>query len=88
MLPSVRDVSAQYNSRISTGILNRALRESVDAHEPPMVHGRRLKFFYTTQAETRPPNLFFFAITRRASIFPTNVLVNKFRESFGWIKRP
>jgi GTP-binding protein len=35
---------------ISTGILNRLLRQAFEANPPPMVKGRRLKLFYATQA--------------------------------------
>jgi GTP-binding protein len=89
LLPAIRDVFTQYNSRISTGILNRALGEAVFAHEPPLVRGRRLKFFYATQASIRPPTLVVFCN------YPDNIhfsyerfLLNKFRESFGLDKTP
>jgi GTP-binding protein len=89
VLPTVRDVFAQYNSRISTGILNRALRESVGAHEPPMVRGRRLKFFYATQADTRPPTFVLFCNYPESIHFSyERFLINKFRESFGLDKTP
>jgi GTPase len=35
---------------ISTGILNRLLREAFEANPPPVVKGRRLKLFYAAQA--------------------------------------
>ena len=89
VLPAVREVFAQYNSRISTGILNRALRESVGIHEPPMVRGRRLKFFYATQAATRPPTFVLFCNYPESIHFSyERFLVNRFRESFGLDKTP
>src|SRR4030095_3002170 len=35
--------------RIGTGVLNRLLRQAFEANPPPLVKGRRLKLFYTTQ---------------------------------------
>ncbi|MGC8490841.1 MAG: ribosome biogenesis GTPase Der [Syntrophobacteraceae bacterium] len=89
VLPAVREVFAQYNSRISTGILNRGLREAIGAHEPPMVRGRRLKFFYATQASTRPPTFVLFCNSPESVHFSyQRFLTNKFRESFGLDKTP
>jgi GTP-binding protein len=36
--------------RIGTGVLNRLLRQTFEANPPPLVKGKRLKLFYTTQA--------------------------------------
>ena len=89
VLPTVADVFAQFNSRISTGILNRALRETVSHHEPPMVRGRRLKFFYATQASTRPPTFVLFCNYPESIHFSyERYLVNSFRESFALDKSP
>ena len=89
LLPSVQAVFAQYNSRISTGILNRALGEAVTAHEPPMVRGRRLKFFYATQASTRPPTFVLFCNCPESIHFSyERFLVNQFRERFELDKTP
>ena len=35
--------------RISTGVLNRLLRQAFEANPPPLVKGHRLKLFYATQ---------------------------------------
>ena len=44
-----------WNSRVSTGKLNRWLEGILAHHPPPAVAGRRLKVKYMTQAKTRPP---------------------------------
>ncbi|HUG60842.1 MAG TPA: ribosome biogenesis GTPase Der, partial [Methylomirabilota bacterium] len=44
-----------WNTRISTGRLNRWLTGILEHHPPPAVSGRRLKIRYMTQAKTRPP---------------------------------
>jgi GTP-binding protein len=89
ILPTVYDVFGQYNSRISTGIVNRALQESLQAHEPPIVRGRRLKFFYGTQAGTRPPMFVLFCNYPDSIHFSyERFLLNRLRESFGLDKTP
>ena len=89
VVPTVREVFDQYNRRVTTGILNRALQDALEAHEPPLVRGNRLKFFYGTQTGVRPPMFVLFCN------YPDNIhfsyerfLVNKFRESFGLDKTP
>ena len=42
--------------RISTGVLNRLLRQAFEANPPPMVKGRRLKLFYATQPRNGGPS--------------------------------
>jgi GTP-binding protein len=42
-------------SKISTPHLNQALQQAVTAHQPPMVHGRRIKLRYIHQGGHNPP---------------------------------
>jgi GTP-binding protein len=89
VLPTVRQVFDQYESRISTAALNRALQEALSVHEPPMVRGRRLKIFYATQAGVRPPMFVLFCNYPQSIHFSyERFLLNKFRESFGLDKTP
>jgi GTP-binding protein len=41
--------------RISTSELNRFLSELQSERQPPAVRGKRLRIFYASQVETRPP---------------------------------
>ena len=89
IMPTVLEVFEQYNRRITTGVLNRALQEAMQAHEPPVVKGRRLKFFYATQAGVRPPMFVIFCNYPDSIHFSyERFLVNRFRESFGLDKTP
>jgi GTP-binding protein len=45
----IRKVQYAARKRIGTGVLNRLLRQAFEANPPPLVKGRRLKLFYTTQ---------------------------------------
>ena len=51
---------AECGIRVSTGLLNRAVQEVLDKHQPPVIKGVRAKFFYLTQAESYPPTFVFF----------------------------
>ena len=72
-----------WNSRVSTGKLNRWLERILAHHPPPAVAGRRLKIKYVTQAKTRPPG--FVVSCSRPDALPQSYvryLVNSLRESF------
>ncbi|MDR0466928.1 MAG: ribosome biogenesis GTPase Der [Deltaproteobacteria bacterium] len=60
ILPLVAQVQAECALRIGTGLLNRAMQETLDKHQPPVVKRSRAKFFYLTQAESNPPTFVFF----------------------------
>lgn len=89
VIPTIRDVFEQYSRRITTGVLNRGLQDAVHTHEPPVVRGRRLKFFYATQAGTRPPMFVVFCNNPDSIHFSyERFLINQFRESFKLDKTP
>lgn len=72
-----------WNSRISTGKLNRWLEGVLAHHPPPAVAGRRLKIKYITQAKTRPPG--FVLSCSRPDAMPASYLrylVNGLRSTF------
>ncbi len=89
LLPAVREVYEQYALRIGTGLVNRVLAKALERHEPPLVSGRRLKFYYATQASTRPPTFVLFCNDpERVHFSYARFLTNHFRESFGMDKTP
>ena len=90
ILPAVTEVFQQYNERISTGVVNRVLEQALQQHEPPYVTGgRRLKFFYATQASIRPPTFVLFCNYPHMVHFSyERFLTNQFREAFGLNKTP
>lgn len=72
-----------WNTRISTGRLNRWLTGLLEHHPPPAVAGRRLKIRYMTQAKTRPP--YFVLFGSRPEAMPESYmryLVNGLRDTF------
>ncbi len=84
LLPAVMKTYTLWNSRISTGQLNRWLEAIIEHHPPPLSSsGRRIKLRYMTQAKTRPPTFVVFA--SRPENLPesySRYLVNSLREDF------
>ncbi|MEW6218183.1 MAG: ribosome biogenesis GTPase Der [Thermodesulfobacteriota bacterium] len=84
ILPAVQKVFRQFNAHFGTGPLNRLLKEAVAAHSPPLHQGRRLRLYYTTQTDTRPPTFTVFANQPDGIHFSYHrFLVNRFREGLG-----
>ena len=52
----IQKIQRVAQKRISTGVLNRLLRQAFEANPPPLVKGKRLKLFYTAQTtgDTKP----------------------------------
>jgi GTP-binding protein len=60
LLPLVERLKKECALRVGTGQLNRAMREAIERHQPPMVQRRRAKFYYLTQADEPVPTFIFF----------------------------
>jgi GTP-binding protein len=83
LLPVIREAYEVWNKRVPTGELNRWFDHALNAHQPPLVQGRRLKLRYITQAKARPPTFVVFGT--RAELTPEDYqryLVNGLRETF------
>jgi GTP-binding protein len=83
LMRAVIDSHAVWNKRVPTGGLNRWFGETIAAHPPPAVAGRRLRLNYITQAKTRPPSFVIFC-TRAAAVPDAykRYLVNALRAAF------
>jgi GTP-binding protein len=55
LIPLAERIYAECGTRVSTGLLNRAMEETLSRHQAPVVRRVRPKFFYLTQAESEPP---------------------------------
>ena len=60
LMEAVFAAVALWNSRISTGQLNRWLEAMLERNPPPAPSGRRIKIRYMTQARSRPPTFALF----------------------------
>ncbi|MDR7222422.1 ribosome biogenesis GTPase Der [Aminobacter aminovorans] len=84
LMDAVMKTHRVWNSRVSTGKLNRWLEGILAHHPPPAVAGRRLKIKYITQAKTRPPG--FVLSCSRPDAMPQSYvryLVNNLRDAFN-----
>jgi len=83
------DVWGERRRRVSTGELNRLVAQAVERTPPAVVHGRRAKIRYATQAAVAPPTFVFFT-TDPASIHFSyrRYLENRLREAYGFDGTP
>ena len=89
IMESVDEVKEQYCKRVSTSDLNRVFSEATNNHHAPLAHGRRVKFFFTTQVGTRPPTFVVFTNQPDSIHFSyERYLINQFREAFGFNGTP
>ncbi len=78
-------VHEERQKRISTGELNRFLKQLMDRQPPPAVKGHDLRLDYVTQAEAEPPTFIMFS--RWAKLIPENYqlfLERRLREQYGF----
>lgn len=73
----------------TTSKLNRVLHDAVAANEPPLVRGRRLRFFYATQCGTLPPRFVLFVNDPRLVQHAyENYIINRLRAAFHYDGTP
>lgn len=89
VLPMAIKVANERTKRVSTGQLNRLVKEAVEAHPPPSKPGKWVKFYYATQADVRPPTFVFFTNDADAVHFSyKRYLENQLRGAFGFEGTP
>ncbi|MGC6518166.1 MAG: ribosome biogenesis GTPase Der [Candidatus Puniceispirillaceae bacterium] len=84
LFKAILAIQRVWNTRISTGRLNRWLEPMLEAHPPPLVQGRRLRIRYMTQVKSRPPTFALF-VSRPADLpdHYLRYLVGGLRADFG-----
>ncbi|HEY4116181.1 MAG TPA: ribosome biogenesis GTPase Der [Rhizomicrobium sp.] len=83
VLEAVLAADRAWNTRISTGELNRFLELALERHPPPAISGRRVRIRYVTQPKARPPTFALFG--NQLKELPESYLrylTNALRESF------
>jgi len=89
VLPTALRVQEARLIRIPTAELNRILQDAVARHSPPSKAGKRLKFYYATQAAVDPPTFVFFVNDPRLVHFSyERYLENRLREHYGFLGTP
>jgi GTP-binding protein len=89
VLPMALQVAEARNRRISTGELNRTVREAVASFPPPLRKSRQLKVLYATQGRERTPTIIFFVNDPELAHFSyRRYLENRIREVHGFAGVP
>ncbi len=85
LLEAIRYVASQMRQRVPTAVLNRTLRDAVEARQPVSRQGEQLKFYYATQTGGSPPRFMLFV--NRADLFERayeKYLALSLRKAFGF----
>jgi len=79
----IKYVANQNAMRLQTGALNDVLYEATAKVQPPSDKGKRLKFYYITQASTKPPTFVVFVNDKELAHFSyMRYLENQIRQAF------
>jgi len=85
----VDEVVEEGRKRVSTPQLNTILADAVREHPPGLFKGKRLKFFYITQADVAPPTFILFANRPDGVHFSyLRYLENRIRDKFEFKGNP
>jgi GTPase len=88
LLDTAADVANNHSLRISTGELNRVLRDAFD-RRPYTARGRELKLLYATQIAVKPPTFVLFVNDPKLFHFSySRYLGNQLRAAFGFQGTP
>jgi GTP-binding protein len=89
LFQAIEEIHAQYCFRAGTPEVNKVLEGAVARHPAPMVGRGRLKFYFATQAQTRPPTFVVFTNHPDEVHFSyARYLTNQFKEAFGLTEIP
>ncbi|MEN8172167.1 MAG: ribosome biogenesis GTPase Der [Chloroflexota bacterium] len=89
VLPTALQVHDERMVRISTGKVNRLIRDALDQHPPPSKAGRHLKIYYGSQVRNDPPTfLLHVNDTELAHFTYLRYLENKIRELHPFVGTP
>lgn len=89
LFEQINSAAEQNAMRVSTGMLNDILAEATARVQPPSDKGRRLKIYYMTQPETKPPTFVVFCNSIELFHYSyRRYLENQLREVFGFVGTP
>ena len=82
LMPAIIKAHDSYTKEVKTSILNDIIRDAVALHEAPSYKGRRLKIYFVSQTDMRPPKFTFHVNSKSLVHFSyERYLENKIRES-------
>ncbi|HFU74419.1 MAG TPA: ribosome biogenesis GTPase Der, partial [Helicobacteraceae bacterium] len=79
------EINENYSQRIKTSVLNEVLDKAMRRHALPSMHGQRIRIYFATQYETRPPRIALIMNKPKGLHFTyRRYLTNKLREAFNF----
>ena len=89
LMPEVISAYENNKKEIKTSILNNIIMEAVSIHIPPSYKGRRLKIYFVSQTDNRPPKFTFQVNDKKLVHFSyARYLENRLRESIDLTGTP
>lgn len=82
-------VMVEARRRVSTAEINRVFEQLASRHEPPLYHGKRVKYYYATQVGIKPPTFIVF-VNYPAGVHFSYIryIENNLRRAFGFRGTP
>ncbi|MEC9484792.1 MAG: ribosome biogenesis GTPase Der [Candidatus Izemoplasma sp.] len=89
IFPEINTVFHNYTRRVQTSVLNDVLLDAFYVTPPKLHKGEKLKLFYATQVNTKPPTFVFFVNNEHAMHFSyKRYLINRLRDAFEFTGTP
>lgn len=89
IFPLIKQVYEESSKRITTHQLNKFIVDAQQRNHPPMITGKRLRIYYMTQVDIKPPRFILFVnIPHLMSDSYKKYLYNQFRETYGFTGVP
>lgn len=89
LMPEVLSAYENNSKEIKTSLLNNVITEAVSLNAPPSYKGKRLKIYFVSETEIRPPKFTFQVNNKKLVHFSyERYLENKLRENFDFTGTP
>ncbi len=84
LMPEIIKAYENNKQNIKTSLINDVISDAVSLHEPPSYKGKRLKIYFVSQTDSKPPKFTFEVNNKKLVHFSyERYLENKLRESFN-----
>jgi GTP-binding protein len=89
MYDMILKINENYSQRITTSRLNEVMELAMRKHPVPSMNGQRIRIYYATQYETRPPRIALIMNKPKGLHFTyRRYLANQLREAFDFEGTP
>ena len=85
----IKSCLEENTKRISTGLLNDVINDAIAMVQPPSDKGKRLKIYYCTQSDIKPPTFILFVNNAELAHYSyVRYIENQIRAKFGFVGTP